>query len=382
MTKKSNLLVLSLLLTLAAFSYLTYHHFSVKTGLGGDSLCSISSKFNCDAAAASQFSELGGIPVAVLGGVFHLMILGFVLFAGPNLYRQRLVRAMLGFSLLTSVVMAIISATVVKVICPFCLVTYVLSVINLLLGWSLVKADNEKEGFQLSAFWGEYRSYLIALLAVPALAWLISAMLHSTYGLDKFERYIPEKLAIWKNGSEFNFDKTLGLTNGVQNPRHTIVEFADYKCPHCKSAAKTFDVFLSGKTDIAFIFKPYPLDGTCNPALPQKGDNSRCVLAAFTLCAEKLSKKGWEMHHWIFAKQEHIIAETDAKRLLPQIEKELGLEAAKMSECADSNEIYELVKRSSEEGTAAKVEGTPTVYVNGKKLPWGQMLEVLKQAVK
>jgi protein-disulfide isomerase len=137
---------------------------------------------------------------------------------------------------------------------------------------------------------------------------------------------------------------------------------------------------LKGKTDIRFTYKPYPLDGTCNAALPQKGDGSRCTLAAFALCAEKLAGKGWDMHHWIFEKQEDIFSVTDAKKLLPEISHDLGIDAAQLSDCADSSEIYDQIKTSALEGDLAKVEGTPTIYMNGKKLPWGQFLLVLKEA--
>ena len=79
--KKINLLLISLVITIGVFAYLTIHHYEVKSGLGsGDSICSISSKINCDAAASSSYSEILRIPVAVLGCIFHLILFGFILF--------------------------------------------------------------------------------------------------------------------------------------------------------------------------------------------------------------------------------------------------------------------------------------------------------------
>ena len=142
------------------------------------------------------------------------------------------------------------------------------------------------------------------------------------------KRYIPEKIAIWKAGTEYSFDPNTGLNKHIENARVTIVEFADFKCPHCKVASATLELFLNGRSDVNFIFKPYPLDGSCNAGLPQKGDGSRCTLAGFTLCAEKLNKKGFEMLHWLFERQEKIMAAVKtvgADRLTP-IRQALGEE--------------------------------------------------------
>lgn len=383
MTKRSNLLILSLIVTIGLFVYLVIHHYALKVGLGGDSLCAINSKINCDVTAASSYAELAGIPIAVLGGVFHFFLLAFVIFykmdwVENTSYLQKTIRSMLLGSVLVSIIAGSISAFVLKVLCPVCTATYVFSVINLFLGWNLVQ--NFNKDFNFSNYFTEYRSHLIALACIPAVSWVIAGMIETSYGFDQIKKQIPEKLAIWAAGKQNNFDKSVGLSNGVENPRITLVEFADFKCPHCKTAGQTLEVFLKGRTDVQFTFKPFPLDGNCNPGIEQKGDNSRCVLAAFTLCAEKLAQKGWAMHSWIFERQEKLIKIADVKTLLPEIEADLGLNKTQLSDCADSAETFDMIRKSAEEGKAANVEGTPTIYMNGKKLPWGHVLEVLMKA--
>ena len=86
------------------------------------------------------------------------------------------------------------------------------------------------------------------------------------------------------------------------------------------------------------------------------------------------------MHHWIFENQERLTPVSDAKSLLPEIETKFGLNKTQLSDCADSSEIYEAIRKSAEEGKLANVEGTPTIYMNGKKLPLGSVLEVLRLA--
>lgn len=384
MNKKVNFLIVSLAITIGLFIYLTFHHFALKLGMSGSSLCEINSKINCDAAATSAYAEIFGIPVAILGGVFHTVLLGFILFARlgwveSNSYLQKSVRFMLALAVLISLIMGTISVVFIKVICPFCTATYIMSFINIWLGWNLIKPST-KDRFDIAGYWGEYRSHLIALAAIPFLSWAFTGMIQSNYGLDELHKQVPEKISLWKSGTQFSFEPNIGLSNHVTSPRVSIVEFADFKCPHCKAAADTFDIFLKGRSDVQFIYKPYPLDGTCNAAVSQKGDGSRCQMAAMVLCADKLFSKGWELHHFFFKNQEKYFSVPDVKSILPDIKAELGIDTAQLSDCADSAETYDLIHQSSAEGDKAQVEGTPTVYVNGKKLPWGQFLEVLQAA--
>lgn len=383
MTKKINLLLASIAISFAVFIYLGVHHYSLKTGLGGSSLCSISSKVNCDAAASSNFSEILNVPVAVLGGVFQLVLFCFVLgyklgWVEASSYLRNTIRFQLGFSALVSIVMGVISIALVQVLCPFCIATYVLSFTSLFLGWSIVESTKDK--FVLTNYFGEYKSHLISLALVPFLSWVVAGMTLKHYGLDQIAKYVPEKIAIWKASTEYSFDPNVGISNKVENPKYTLVEFADYKCPHCKAAGKTIELFLSTRNDVRFIFKPFPLDGTCNPNIQRKGDNSRCVFAAYTLCSEKLFQKGWEMNHWLFENQEKFFEVSDAKSILPQISEKFGFDTKALETCADSAETYDAIVKSAQEGVLANVEGTPTIYMNGKKLPWGQVLEVLKAA--
>lgn len=385
MTKKQNLLLLSILITIGLFVYLTIHHYAIKLGLSASALCSISKTVNCDAAALSSFSEIYSTPVAVLGSFFHLFLLGFIVFARlgwaeTTLFLRFSVRAMLLASAIVSVSMGLISVTLVKVICPFCVATYLFSFINLALGWNIF--GNLKGDFSFSNYLNQYKPHLVTFAFIPIMSWMTAGLIQESYGLAEVMKLVPEKLEQWRNSNNNDFDLSLGLSNKVNSNRAVLVEFADFKCPHCKMASQTIDTFLKARPDVQFIFKAFPLDGNCNGAENmQKGDGSRCTLAAWTMCAEKISQKGWDVHHWIFANQEELFQVSDLKPYLPKLEKEFGLDGKTLSDCADSSETYDQIKKMAAEGSKAQVSGTPTIYLNGKKLPYGQVLEVLKSAV-
>lgn len=385
MIKKQNLLLISTAISLGLFVYLVFHHYAVKLGVDGSTLCSISEKFNCDAAATSRFAEIFQIPIALMGAVFQFFLLAVLVFLrldwiDQSIYLKRFLQFMLGTSALVSIVMAAISLVIVKVVCPFCTATYVFSIISLLSGWNLFQVDSKN--FSLGAYFGEFKSYLILLALIPATSWIISGMIKENYGLSELNKIIPERIAKWQNSTVYSFDPQLGLNNKLGSNKIVLVEFADFKCPHCKSASKTIGTFLKGRKDIQFIFKPFALDGNCNASeqMP-KGDGTRCTLAAWTICAEQMMQKGWQVQHWLFEKQEEIAGIHDLNSLLPEIQEKFQLKTDELRACADSSATYDLLKKSSAEGIAAKVEGTPTIYLNGKKLDSGHILPVLSAAI-
>jgi len=385
MTKKQNLLLISTAISLGLFVYLVVHHYAVKLGVGGSALCSISETINCDAAATSRFAEVLQIPIALLGAVFQFFLLSVLVFLRLNwidesIYLKRFIQFMLGFAAAVSIIMAVISFAIVKVLCPFCTATYVFSFIGLFIGWNLFEADDKE--FSISDYFGEYKAYVILLVLIPATSWIVSGMIQENYGLSELNKIVPERIASWKRNPTYNFDPQLGLNNKVASDKIVLVEFADFKCPHCKVASKTIETFLKGRKDVQFVFKPFPLDGNCNSndQMP-KGDGTRCTLAAWAICAEQMNQKGWEMQHWLFEKQEEIAAVHDLNSLLPEIQAKFQLKTDELRACADSSATYDLLKKSSAEGNTAQVSGTPTIYLNGKKLESGHILQILSAAV-
>lgn len=379
MKNKTNLLIYSLLVTIGLFIYLTIHHYAVQLGLNGPGLCAISSKINCDAAAVSSYAEFFKIPIAVFGLCFNLVMLVVVLFkklswSEDSEAQNGAVRLLFLISTVLSVVLGLISIFKIQVICPFCLGTYVFSLINTYLVWNVFSPATFNPGDLLS-----HKPNLTAGAAILILSWFISSMVQDNYGLNEIKKIAPEKIALWKNSPVMQFSNN-GL---VQNPTGTttIIEYADFKCPHCKIASTALHNFMKGHSDIKFIFKPFPLDGTCNPTMDHKGDGTRCKMAAWALCANKVSQKGWDVHQWYFDHQESLQSVSDMKDTNIEISKALNLNYDEIEKCAESVVTYDEIKQLSLEAKNAKVEGTPTIFLNGKKLEYGQFPEVLRSAI-
>jgi protein-disulfide isomerase/uncharacterized membrane protein len=383
MKNKINILMVSLLISVGLFTYLTIHHYQVQLGTNGSSICAINSKINCDAAALSSYAEVFNTPVAVFGLVFSLVML-IVVFLKKRQWidfsesSNGFIKALFIGAAVVSVVMALISFLKVQVICPFCFATYLTSFLNAYLAFSIF-SPSEMNPVKMATTKANINLAIILLVAL----WFVSAVLKNQYGLEDIRKNAPEKVALWKNSASYTFENDKGL---ILNPgaEHTVVEFADFKCSHCKVASESLHSFMKTNSNVTFVFKPFPLDGVCNPHIPQKGDGSRCKMAAWTLCAEKINQKGWDVHKWYFDHQEDLFSVSDLTETHQKISKEFSLSYDQIEQCSTSVETNDLIKKMTDEGKAANVQGTPSIYLNSKRVEFrhGQLNYLLNILIK
>ena len=267
--------------------------------------------------------------------------------------------------------------------CPFCMATYGLSIIT----FACLYLTTDKQltlTKLLPSLFTENKGTLYALLAIPLLALFINWNINKGYSNDRIELYARDSIQSWKSREVANFQLDRGLSKGSNSDKFVIVEFADYLCPHCKHANGPLKTFVSSYANARLVFKPYPLDGTCNtsPGLEGRGDGIRCRLAFASYCAEKLYKDGFRYHDFIFENQEffHGVSGTD------DVDKKVcSLDESRcnqMKECMSSEDAMNWVKLAAKEGEDAKISGTPSIFVNGKKLEGGQNFMILKALYK
>ncbi len=80
------LLLIVSVLGLAVSGYLVYYHYAARAGV--ESFCNVNSVVNCSKVILSKYSEVAGIPVGVLGGLWFavMLLLGW----GPSRIAARL----------------------------------------------------------------------------------------------------------------------------------------------------------------------------------------------------------------------------------------------------------------------------------------------------
>jgi protein-disulfide isomerase len=132
----------------------------------------------------------------------------------------------------------------------------------------------------------------------------------------------------------------------------TIVEFSDFQCPYCVVAVgKLNDLLQAYPRDVRLVFKQFPLEIHSNAA----------VAAAAALAAQRQGGF-WPLHDKMYAEFRHL-------NRLNTLEwaKELGLNPVRLQADMDSAATQKAIQRDMDDGLRAGVQGTPTVFVNGKK---------------
>ena len=85
--------------------------------------------------------------------------------------------------------------------------------------------------------------------------------------------------------------------------------------------------------------------------------------AAQAALAAKVQGKFWEYHHELFKNYKSI---NDTK--IQDIARELNLDMEKFNNDMNSKAVQQIINRDLQNGRSIGVRGTPTVYINGKRL--------------
>ncbi len=160
-----------------------------------------------------------------------------------------------------------------------------------------------------------------------------------------------------------------GKVLGDPNAPVVVWDFSDFHCPHCRNFAEGTEKQLietyvkTGK--VRFVYKHFIVIDSWDAA-----NASECA---------REQGKFWEYHDYLFQRQE-----TDApfsKDELKRYARDLGLDTAKFDQCVDSGKYMNIVQKEMDEGRRLGVRGTPTIFVNGKMIPYGARWSDLQQAI-
>jgi protein-disulfide isomerase len=141
-------------------------------------------------------------------------------------------------------------------------------------------------------------------------------------------------------------------SKGKDKPKVTIVEFADFQCPHCRAAADALKkVVEKHKDQVRLTYVDFPI----NPSGISK------IVAEGSHCAEEQGKY-WDYHYKAFEGQQTLDKDSPSK-----LAKELKLDEAKFKACFDAGKGKSVVEKGRAEGERIGVSGTPYILMNGRR---------------
>lgn len=144
-----------------------------------------------------------------------------------------------------------------------------------------------------------------------------------------------------------------------------IVDYSDYLCPHCRNVARALSDWLpTTRGRVAVYYKNYPLDPACHPTATAHPGS--CWLAYGGVCAHAQGKF-WAYHDRVFALEPPKTAPD--RTFVVHLARELGLDQKAFDTCVASEATRAKVAAEIEEGGKGGVTATPTLFINGKRLP-------------
>ncbi len=206
------------------------------------------------------------------------------------------------------------------------------------------------EGPEDAAYWREQAQKLQATIDDP----------------QKLEAYFSAKAQREYDAAPVvSIDLENTLVKGPATAPVKVVEYSDFLCPFCRNLAGALSQFVpQAGGRVAVYFKNYPLDTSCNTKLARSVHAGACTLALGAVCAHYQGK--FEAYHdRVFSSELQNPQAADVVRLAG----EAGLNAAAIAGCLDDPRTKAALAAQIAEANRLGVTSTPTVYVNGKKLP-------------
>ena len=132
-----------------------------------------------------------------------------------------------------------------------------------------------------------------------------------------------------------------------------IVIFSDFECGFCSRMAQLLEeVHVAYPEEVRVVFKNYPLRG-----------HRFSLRAAQAALAAGTMGKFWEFHNALFESYDQL----DDKKL-EEIRDSLGLDKTTFTAQMQAPQVLDAIRSDMRLGQKVKVTGTPTIFVNGRRL--------------
>jgi protein-disulfide isomerase len=150
-----------------------------------------------------------------------------------------------------------------------------------------------------------------------------------------------------------------GHVRGNPSAPVTLVEFGDYQCPSCGYYHPIVDELIKRYPDkVKLEFHHYPLVQM----------HANALEAAMAVEAASDQGKFWEMHDLIYDHQKEWDRLPNPDTQFLAFAGTLGLDSNKFMRSLKSRDVQDRILADIQRGSAAKVQGTPTFFIDGQAL--------------
>ena len=145
---------------------------------------------------------------------------------------------------------------------------------------------------------------------------------------------------------------------GSPQARVVFVEFSDFECPYCRQVAELISKLPAEKAaKVRLIYRQMPLESH-----PWSRRASEVATCSYLVRSDAF----WGLHDFIFKEQSALRPDNVESRLTSHATEKLGVDAGALNECLTNKEYVPILDKDKELAERYYVEGTPTLYVNGR----------------
>ena len=400
---------------------LLQHHGDPTASAAVTQVCGEGGNTGCDVVARSPYSAVRGVPLAAVGLAFSLSaallsLLGLI--GGPDTRAAAalILLALFALALVAAVVLFGIQLVLIKAFCKLCVLTYAVDALSFMI---LLPTRRDRsawrsgvrypEGRVAMAGWGlgtlaiggavlagntalaaRRATADASLLGAPAAPAPGAAAAPAGSDAQRYQEEArvaheearrlqeilddPRKLEEYfaqKATREYEQGPVAALNlkgtpfKGPAEAPIRVVEFSDFLCPYCRSIAGAFGSYLPASANrVVLYFKNYPLEQACNPGLARTIHPGACALALGGICAQDQGKF-WPYHDRVFATPPSNPGTAEVVALAATA----GLDGAALNACMSGPSAGQRLAAEIQEAKTAGVDATPTLFINGRKLP-------------
>jgi protein-disulfide isomerase/uncharacterized membrane protein len=358
-------------LGVAVSGVILYEELQLANVPGHSSFCNLGGTINCDLVLSSRYGTFLGVPLGVwalatfvVGAVAAVpgAFLG-VTAGAADLVLIALASGALGYS----AVLAVLMTTVLHHLCLLCLSLDVVVVAWFVTVVPLVRTFTSSTGVG----WLRRRTAAVATAIAAVLTAIASGALSAVYmppavtTAADIEAHEPEFTRHYLGRPIVDADSVFRAdapTKGRPDAPVTIVEFSDFQCPACGQAFGDLHELLARRSDVRLVFRNFPLDSSCNEAMPRALHPDACNAATAAECARR-QNRFWEYHDRLFEHQHTLDRDS-----LFRYARELELDIPTFRACLDDPATRARIADDVRAGIAAGIESTPTLFINGRRI--------------
>jgi uncharacterized membrane protein/protein-disulfide isomerase len=363
-----------------------YVHVQMLRQPGYLSFCDVSATVSCTQVYQSRYATLAGVPVALLGALWYVVVL--LVLAGSRWgwtsFRENspgyvflLATGGLGFVFY----MAYASLVLLNIVCLMCVVTYVAVA-------AIFIVSGTRTPYRMITIPRRFLQDAKAAVASPiALALLLAFIVGGTAAVAFFPRggavaAPPEgqTVAADRQGEFVRWwdsQQRAQLPVSPDGAAVVIVRFADYQCPHCVQSHKDYVPVLARYEAqypgaIKVVQKDFPLEGECNQYAPNGAHLASCEAAA-AVRAARARGRGDAMENWLYE---------NYQTLTPASVRQAAREIGGVTDFdAQYPSLIIAVKSDVALASFLGVKVTPTYFFNGIKVEGALPVQYLELAL-